>query len=80
MQRLPFTAPWMLAPMEGVTDPAFREVVLGLHPPHVLGGAFTEFAVVSRDQPIPARVLRDHLGPKVSATPVGLQLMGMRAV
>ena len=62
--------------MEGVTDPAFREVVLGLHPPEVLGGAFTEFVVVSRDQPVPARVLREHLGAFASATPVGLQLMG----
>lgn len=66
----------MLAPMEGVTDPAFREVMLELHPPEVLGGAFTEFVVVARHQPVPAHVLRRHLGRSDFKTPVGMQLMG----
>ena len=66
----------MLAPMEGVTDPAFREVVIELHAPEVLGGAFTEFVVVSRTEPVPTHVLRRHLGRVDLATPVGLQLMG----
>ena len=76
MNPLPFTGPWMLAPMEGVTDPSFRAVVLGLHDPSELGGAFTEFVVVSRVAPVPTRVLERHLGSPVSGTPVGLQLMG----
>lgn len=76
MHELPFTAPWMLAPMEGVTDPAFREVMIELHGPEVLGGAFTEFVVVPRHQPIPSHVLRRHLGRADLGTPVGMQLMG----
>ncbi len=66
----------MLAPMEGVTDPAFREVVLELHRPEELGGAFTEFVVVSRNFPVPEHVLRRRLGTTGPGTPVGLQLMG----
>ncbi len=66
----------MLAPMEGVTDPAFREVMLELHGPNVLGGAFTEFVVVSRGAPVQEHVLRKHLGRTDFGTPVGMQLMG----
>lgn len=66
----------MLAPMEGVTDPAFREVMLELHGPDVLGGAFTEFVVVSRNAPVPEKALRKHLGRTGFGTPVGMQLMG----
>jgi tRNA-dihydrouridine synthase C len=74
-QRLPFTAPYLLAPMEGVTEPCFRDLVLARNPPDRLGGAFTEFVrVVS--QPLPARLLRQHLGPRRFEAPVGLQLMG----
>ena len=84
---LPFRTPWLLAPMEGVTDPVFRSLVLALHEPEGvatptsqmpgigLGGAFTEFLRVS----INARTEKDvrrHTGPRVSAIPVGLQLMG----
>jgi tRNA-dihydrouridine synthase C len=74
---LPFTAPWLLAPMEGITEPCFRELVLARNPPAVLGGAFTEFVRVSQ-APLPARVLRAHLGPEPAPerAPVGLQLMG----
>ena len=61
--------------MEGVTDPAFRSLVLERHAPHELGGAFTEFVRVV-DHPVPRRVLRRHLGPRRHAMPVGLQLMG----
>ena len=72
---LPFTAPALLAPMEGVTEPCFRDLVLARNPPEVLGGTFTEFArVVS--VPLPRRTLREHLGPWRHAQPVGLQLMG----
>jgi len=75
VSALPFTGPWLLAPMEGVTDPAFRDLVLARNAPAFLGGAFTEFARVVQ-QPLPRRVLRAHLGPRRFAQPVGLQLMG----
>jgi tRNA-dihydrouridine synthase C len=72
---LPFTAPNLLAPMEGVTEPCFRDLVLARNPPEALGGAFTEFARVVQ-VPLPKRALREHLGPRRWQAPVGLQLMG----
>lgn len=72
---LPFTAPALLAPMEGVTEPCFRDLVLARNPPDVLGGAFTEFARVAR-VPLPRRMLRAHLGPWKHGAPVGVQFMG----
>ncbi|MFT5051711.1 MAG: tRNA-dihydrouridine synthase C [Chlamydiales bacterium] len=72
---LPFTSPWLLAPMEGVTDPVFRGLILGRHAHTDLGGAFTEFVRVV-DSPLHPRVLRRHLGLERFSTPVGLQLMG----
>ncbi len=72
---LPFTGPWMLAPMEGVTEPSFRDLVLTRNDPRELGGAFTEFVRVVRHA-LPARTLRRHLGPHRFETPVGLQIMG----
>lgn len=72
---LPFTSPWLLAPMEGVTEPNFRDLVLARNAPHELGGAFTEFARVVQTA-LPRRTLREHLGPRRFAQPVGLQLMG----
>ncbi len=72
---LPFTSPWLLAPMEGVTDPCFRDVVLDRLDPRHLGGAFTEFVRVSV-APIPEWKMREHLGPRRYGQPVGLQLMG----
>jgi tRNA-dihydrouridine synthase C len=72
---LPFTAPWLLAPMEGVTDPCFRDLVLARNAPEALGGAFTEFVRVSQIA-TPHHVLVRHLGPRRFAAPVGLQLMG----
>jgi tRNA-dihydrouridine synthase len=74
-RALPFTAPALLAPMEGVTDPVFRDLVLEQNPPSALGGAFTEFARVV-DLPLPRRILAEHLGPRRFPAPVGLQLMG----
>ncbi|HUR29495.1 MAG TPA: tRNA-dihydrouridine synthase family protein [Planctomycetota bacterium] len=73
--RLPFTSPWLLAPMEGITEPCFRDLVLARNPASALGGAYTEFVRVV-DQPLPAWKLREHLGPNRFETPVGLQLMG----
>jgi tRNA-dihydrouridine synthase len=75
---LPFTSPWLLAPMEGVTDPAFRDVVLERVGPGDLGGAYTEFVRVSQ-VPIPEWKLKEHLGPRKFAQPVGLQVMGSYA-
>lgn len=72
---LPFTSPWLLAPMEGVTEPNFRDLVLVRNAPEELGGAFTEFARVAQTA-LPKRTLREHLGPRRFAQPVGLQLMG----
>lgn len=78
-RTLPFTASALLAPMEGVTEPCFRELVLRRNAPSVLGGAFTEFVRVSHG-PLPAQALREHLGPLEirpgPAAPVGLQIMG----
>jgi tRNA-dihydrouridine synthase C len=74
-RALPFTSPFLLAPMEGVTEPCFRELVLARNPPESLGGAFTEFVRVSVS-PIPRAVIRRHLGEAVFAQPVGVQLMG----
>lgn len=72
---LPFTAPWLLAPMEGVTEPCFRELVLRRNPPECLGGAFTEFVRVV-DHGMSQRVLKKHLGEARFEAPVGLQVMG----
>ena len=74
-RSLPFTAPWLLAPMEGVTEPCFRDIVLQRNAATHLGGAFTEFVRVS-EVPTPAHVLLRHLGPRRFDAPVGLQLMG----
>jgi tRNA-dihydrouridine synthase C len=74
-RALPFTAPNLLAPMEGVTEPCFRDLVLARNPPGALGGAFTEFARVI-GVPLPRRSLLEHLGPRRWPAPVGLQLMG----
>jgi tRNA-dihydrouridine synthase C len=75
MASLPFTATALLAPMEGVTEPCFRDLVLEENPASVLGGAFTEFARVS-NRALPVPVLERHLGPNRFDAPVGLQLMG----
>jgi len=64
--------------MEGVTDPVFRRLVLGLHGPDQLGGAFTEFLRVSVHRRTEKDIQR-HLGPITSPIPVGVQLMGSDA-
>ncbi|MEM6674483.1 MAG: tRNA-dihydrouridine synthase family protein [Planctomycetota bacterium] len=75
VEGLPFTAPWLLAPMEGVTAPSFRDLVLARHRPADLGGAFTEFVRVVTG-PVQPRVLERHLGSRRFPIPVGVQLMG----
>jgi len=72
---LPFTSRALLAPMEGVTDPAFRDVVLARHRAEDLGGAFTEFVRIT-DRPASAAVLARHLGARRFPMPVGVQIMG----
>ncbi len=66
-----FRTPLLLAPMEGVTDPCFRSVVLDLGG---AGGACTEFVRISAS-PIPSRVIRRKLGPPRTDAPVAVQLM-----
>lgn len=73
--RLPLTGPWLLAPMEGVTDACFRDLVLARNAPEDLGGATTEFVRVL-DEPISVKRLRLALGPARFPAPVGVQLMG----
>ncbi len=75
LPALPFTAPSLLAPMEGVTEPCYRDLVLARNDARDLGGAFTEFVRVSV-APIPRAVLRRELGPMRFSQPVGVQLMG----
>ena len=61
----------LLAPMEGVTDPDFRGLVLDLGG---AGGASTEFVRVS-SHVVKRRVIADHLGPPRADVPVAVQLM-----
>jgi len=68
--RFPVAA--LLAPMDGVTDPAFRNLVLDLGD---AGGAVTEFVRISSG-PTSARALRRELGPaRTEGPPVGIQIM-----
>ncbi|MCH2106605.1 MAG: tRNA-dihydrouridine synthase family protein [Planctomycetes bacterium] len=72
---LPFTSPWLLAPMDGVTEPVFLELVMSRNPAEHLGGAFTEFVRVT-DHPVPTKRLAARLALPRFDAPVGLQLMG----
>ena len=74
-RTLPFTSPWLLAPMEGVTEPCFRDLVLSRNAPEHLGGTFTEFVRVHAT-PVPRSIVRRHIGPSRFPQPVGVQLMG----
>lgn len=73
--RLPFTSPWLLAPMEGVTDRAFRAMVLARNGPEDLGGVTTEFLrVTTRARRV--KELARHLDGPAHGRPVAIQLMG----
>lgn len=72
---LPFTAPWLLAPMEGVTDRVYRGLVLARNGPADLGGVTTEFVRVL-DRPRRVAELARHLAGPAHGRPVGVQLMG----
>ncbi|MDA1267335.1 MAG: tRNA dihydrouridine synthase DusB, partial [Planctomycetota bacterium] len=74
-QPLPFTAPLVLAPMEGVTDRVFRHLVLARNGAAHLGGVTTEFLRVL-DRPRRAVEVRRHLVGPTHGRPIGLQLMG----
>lgn len=60
-----------LAPMEGITDQVFRDLMIGVGG---LGGAITEFIRISVN-PIPRKVVAKYLGPVRGAVPVGIQFM-----
>ncbi|MDF1798374.1 MAG: tRNA-dihydrouridine synthase family protein [Planctomycetota bacterium] len=84
MAALPYPSPNLLAPMEGVTDPLFRDLVLARNGAEHLGGATTEVVRVV-DHGLAARILAAALGraqagdppaPGDHGRPVGLQLMG----
>jgi nifR3 family TIM-barrel protein len=66
-----FSAPLLLAPMEGITEACFRDLVIGLG---AVGGACTEFIRISSSA-APARVIRKNLGAERRRCPVGVQLM-----
>ncbi|MBA3685872.1 MAG: tRNA-dihydrouridine synthase family protein, partial [Planctomycetes bacterium] len=66
-----FATPVLLAPMEGITEAVFRELVIDLGG---VGGACTEFIRVSSSA-IPRKVIARHLGAQPAACPVGVQLM-----
>src|SRR5258706_1578793 len=71
--RFPIAA--LLAPMDGVTDPVFRGLVLGLGD---AGGAVTEFVRITTG-PLSVRSLRREGGEPVPVgPPVGLQLITPR--
>lgn len=66
-----FPSRLLLAPMEGVTDRAFRDAVLDLGG---VGGACTEFLRISV-APLSRKVVTRELGPRRDDTPVGVQIM-----
>jgi tRNA-dihydrouridine synthase C len=70
-RRVTFTPPLLLAPMEGITDPVFRDRVIAVGG---VGGSCTEFIRISVS-PIPTKVIRKQLGPLRDDCPVGVQLM-----
>ena len=70
-RRVRFRSPLLLAPMEGVTDRVFRDLVISLGG---VGAACTEFIRISVSA-VPKRVMRRYLGPVRDDCPVAVQLM-----
>jgi tRNA-dihydrouridine synthase C len=68
---LRFPGRLLLAPMEGVTDQLFRDLVIDLGG---VGGACSEFIRISSSA-MSARVIRRYLGPPHRQVPVGVQFM-----
>lgn len=73
--RLPVTCETLLAPMEGVTEPAYRGLVLARNDAASLGGATTEFLRVLQ-RPRRGREIERHLEGPSYGRPIGLQMMG----
>ncbi len=61
----------LLAPMEGITDPLFRDLVIDLGG---VGGACTEFIRISSSA-MSVKVVARELGPRRHPCPVGVQFM-----
>lgn len=76
--RLRISPALLLAPMEGVTDPCFRELLIAASGAEAVGATCTEFQRVT-DRPLTAERLRAEL-PARGAPLVahGVQLMGNR--
>ena len=70
-----FSPPLFLAPMEGVTDPCFRQHVIDLGG---VGGACTEYIRISQG-PTPKHLIQRFLGPLRTDCVVGAQLMAADA-
>jgi len=70
-RRVTIAPALFLAPMEGITDPTFRDQVMAVGG---LGAACTEFIRISAS-PIPAKVVRRNLGPVPATVPVAVQFM-----
>ncbi len=73
--QVTFPGRLFLAPMEGITDVIFRDVVIPLGG---VGGACTEFVRISAN-PVPKKVIRRYLGEPRTDIPVGVQLMAADA-
>ena len=74
---LTFDPPLLLAPMDGVTDVAFRGLVAKVSGDGALGGSCTAFVRVS-NAPTPIEILKKMLGT-AGGPPLGLQIMGHNA-
>jgi nifR3 family TIM-barrel protein len=75
---LQIAPPLLLAPMEGVTDPCFRGLLIETSGADALGAACTEFLRVT-DHPLAIERVRAELAPhRGGRTAIGVQLMGNR--
>jgi len=66
-----FPLPLLLAPMEGITEAVFRDLVIALGG---VGGACTEFLRIA-NAPLPRKVIARHYGTPPAGCPIGVQLM-----
>lgn len=74
MRRFPFQPGWVLAPMEGVTNAAVREVLAGYGP---VGLVYTEFVRIAGDAISPSYLRRQV--EKLPGVPLAVQVMGNNA-
>jgi tRNA-dihydrouridine synthase C len=63
--------PLLLAPMEGITEPVFRDLVIARGG---VGAACTEFIRIT-NAALPRKVIAHHYGKPTAACPVGIQFM-----